>query len=80
MTDSAPGAPRSDHSMDKHLPEERHHEERSIPEWKLPLGVTRGTWDYFHHRMMAADYDAYHAYNRLFEFDEQILWTALGRI
>lgn len=41
--------------------------------WQLPLGVTRSSWDYFQAEHIAYDYDEYHAYNRLFEFDEQVL-------
>ncbi|QDU99144.1 class I SAM-dependent methyltransferase [Lignipirellula cremea] len=43
------------------------------PAWRLPSGVTRGLWDYVHRDHIADDYDGYFAYNRLFEFDEQIL-------
>lgn len=41
--------------------------------WKLPAGVTRGLWEYVHSRHIADDYDAYFAYNKLFDFDEQVL-------
>ncbi len=43
------------------------------PEWQLPPGVTRGMWDYARSHPIADDYDDYFAYNRLFDFDEQIL-------
>jgi SAM-dependent methyltransferase len=49
------------------------------PQWSLPPGVTRGLWDYVHSDTIAEDYDEYFAYNRLFEFDEQIVLTELQR-
>lgn len=39
----------------------------------LPPGVTRGLWEYASAEHIAEDYDEYFAYNRLFEFDEQVL-------
>jgi ubiquinone/menaquinone biosynthesis C-methylase UbiE len=30
----------------------------SIPDWRLPPGVTRGLWDYLHDREIARNYDA----------------------
>ena len=47
------------------------------PHWQLPPGMTRGLWDYIHSRPIADDYDAYFAYNRLFQFDEQVVIRAL---
>lgn len=49
----------------------------SRPHWQLPPGVTRGLWDYVHSLPIADDYDAYFAYNRLFQFDEQVVVRAL---
>jgi ubiquinone/menaquinone biosynthesis C-methylase UbiE len=43
------------------------------PQWQLPLGVTRGLWEYAHSDIIADDYDAYFAENKLFDFDEQVL-------
>lgn len=43
------------------------------PEWQLPEGVSRGTWEYTHSEEVAEDYDQFFAHNRLFEFDRQIL-------
>ena len=43
------------------------------PYWKLPAGMTRGLWEYVHSDHIADDYDAYFAYNKLFDFDEQVL-------
>ncbi|MCA9238939.1 MAG: class I SAM-dependent methyltransferase [Planctomycetales bacterium] len=45
----------------------------TLPEWKLPPGVARGTWDYANSTLVAEDYDDYHALNPLFEFEESIL-------
>jgi len=44
-----------------------------IPQWQLPDGVSRGTWDYAHAVHIAQEYDDFFAENRLFDFDEQIL-------
>lgn len=49
------------------------------PEWQLPPGVTRGLWDYAHSDPIADDYDEYFAFNRLFEFDEQVVFRELER-
>lgn len=43
------------------------------PEWQLPAGVPRGTWQYAQQDDIARQYDAYFADNRLFEFDQQVL-------
>ncbi len=45
----------------------------SRPAWQLPRGVTRGLWNYAQADHIARDYDEYFAYNRLFEFDEEVL-------
>jgi ubiquinone/menaquinone biosynthesis C-methylase UbiE len=47
--------------------------ESSRPQWQLPSGVPRGVWEYTQSDHIAAEYDAYFAENRLFEFDEQVL-------
>lgn len=39
----------------------------------LPPGVTPGLWQYVHRRQIADDYDDFFAFNRLFEFDAQVL-------
>jgi SAM-dependent methyltransferase len=51
----------------------------SLPEWKLPSGVARGTWDYAQSLSVAEDYDDYHALNPLFEFEESILHEVFDR-
>lgn len=43
------------------------------PQWQLPPGISRGTWDYAHLPRVAHDYDRYFRSNSLFEHDEQIL-------
>ena len=45
----------------------------SRPQWQLPAGVSRGTWDYVHSDLVADDYDNYFEGNSLFEFDQRIL-------
>jgi len=45
----------------------------SVPEWRLPRGVSRGMWDYARTDHIANDYDEYFAYNQLFAFDESVL-------
>ncbi len=44
-----------------------------IPHWKLPPGVSHGTWEYLHRASIADDYDDYFAHNSLFEFDQRLL-------
>ncbi|MCA9248164.1 MAG: methyltransferase domain-containing protein [Planctomycetales bacterium] len=43
------------------------------PNWRLPRGVPRGLWDYFHSAHIAEDYDDYFAFNSLFEMDGAVL-------
>lgn len=43
------------------------------PRWQLPPGVPASMWDYAQSEHIARDYDEYFAYNRLFEFDGQVL-------
>lgn len=49
-----------------------------LPDWKLPQGVSRGAWDYAHSSSIAEQYDAYHADNPLFAFEESILREEFG--
>lgn len=50
----------------------------AIPDWRLPPGVPRGAWDYAQSKLIADDYDEYHAENTLFEFEEQVLHEEFG--
>ncbi|MEM9658383.1 MAG: methyltransferase domain-containing protein [Planctomycetota bacterium] len=43
------------------------------PSWRLPRGVSRGTWDYVQSRRVARDYDDYFAWKSLFQFDQEVL-------
>lgn len=43
------------------------------PSWQLPPGVSRSLWDYVRSPSIADDYDEYFAFNRLFEYDEEVL-------
>ena len=43
------------------------------PRWQLPRGVTRSLWEYAQADHIARDYDEYFAYNRLFDFDQEVL-------
>jgi SAM-dependent methyltransferase len=43
------------------------------PQWQLPPGVTRGTWEYAHADHIADDYDAYFAHTELFALDEAVI-------
>ncbi len=45
----------------------------SPPTWKLPPGVSRGTWDYVQSRHIASDYDHYFADHPLLQLDMQFL-------
>ena len=47
------------------------------PTWRLPPGVTRGTWDYVHSAQIAEDYDNYFSYSELFAYDQSILFRHL---
>ena len=49
-----------------------------LPDWQLPPGVPRGVWDYTQSDAVADDYDDYHAFNTLFDFEEQILREEFG--
>ncbi|QDV77296.1 class I SAM-dependent methyltransferase [Botrimarina mediterranea] len=49
-----------------------------LPDWRLPPGVPRGAWDYTQLRSIADDYDAYHADNPLFAFEESVLAETFG--
>lgn len=46
---------------------------RSIPDWQLPPGVARGTWDYAHSPAIAHDYDSFHAGHPLLDLDQTII-------
>ncbi|MEO0530312.1 MAG: class I SAM-dependent methyltransferase [Planctomycetota bacterium] len=50
----------------------------AIPDWQLPPGVPRGAWDYAQSKLVADDYDDYHAENTLFDFEEQVLREEFG--
>ncbi|MEZ6109763.1 MAG: methyltransferase domain-containing protein [Pirellulaceae bacterium] len=41
--------------------------------WQLPIGVSRGLWEYATADHIADGYDDYFAFNRLFELDGQVL-------
>jgi SAM-dependent methyltransferase len=43
------------------------------PQWQLPTGVSRGTWEYAHTDGIADDYDAYFAHTGLFELDGEVI-------
>lgn len=45
----------------------------TIPDWRLPPGVSHGLWDYVQADHIATEYDDYFAYNRLFTYDEEVL-------
>lgn len=50
----------------------------TIPDWRLPTGVSRGTWDYAQSRSVAEGYDAYHGDNPLFAYEAEVLREAFG--
>jgi ubiquinone/menaquinone biosynthesis C-methylase UbiE len=52
---------------------------RPRPLWQLPLGVSPGLWEYAHTDFIATDYDNYFAFNRMFEFDEQVVLRSIER-
>lgn len=49
------------------------------PEWQLPEGVSRGTWDYFGLKSIAADYDTYFRDHPLLTLDIQWVRERLSR-
>jgi SAM-dependent methyltransferase len=52
----------------------------SLPSWKLPLGVCRGTWDYLQSKSIAQDYDRCLADSPLLQLDEQFIQQFLPPI
>jgi SAM-dependent methyltransferase len=52
---------------------------RSIPDWQLPEGVTRGLWDYLHDRAIARDYDQSLAGSALFRADQDFAQSFFDR-
>lgn len=49
------------------------------PAWQLPVGVSRGTWDYVNESTIATDYDQFHAGHPLLELDRRIVDGALPK-
>ncbi len=43
----------------------------SVPDWRLPPGVSRGLWDYLHDRSVARNYDQNLAGSSLFAVDQR---------
>jgi SAM-dependent methyltransferase len=48
-----------------------------IPNWKLPEGVSRATWDYLQSEHIASEYDDYFANSPLMQLDLQVLLARL---
>lgn len=46
---------------------------KSTPSWKLPVGVSRATWDYLQSEHIATEYDSYFADSDLMRLDMQVL-------
>ncbi len=46
---------------------------RTRPTWQLPLGISRGTWDYLQTPSIAEDYDSYFADHPLLKLDIEIV-------
>jgi SAM-dependent methyltransferase len=46
---------------------------KSLADWQLPNGVSRGTWDYSQHAQIAVEYDQYHQNHPLLAFDQQVV-------
>jgi SAM-dependent methyltransferase len=45
----------------------------SIPNWKLPEGVSRGTWDYLQSDSIAKDYDLYFRDSEMMRLDQDFV-------
>lgn len=43
------------------------------PQWQLPPGVSRGTWDYLQSKSIASEYDQYFAESPLMRLDEDLV-------
>ena len=43
----------------------------SVPDWRLPPGVSRGLWDYLHDPSLARNYDQSLAGSTLFTVDQR---------
>ncbi len=52
----------------------------SRPTWRLPAGVSRGTWDYLQSKSIAGDYDTYFAQHALMQLDLEFLHEHLPPI
>ena len=52
----------------------------SPPSWKLPAGVSRGTWDYLQSPSIANDYDAYFDEHPLMGLDVDTIASRFGAI
>jgi SAM-dependent methyltransferase len=50
-----------------------------IPNWKLPEGVSRATWDYLQSEHIASEYDSYFADSLLMQLDLQVLLARLPK-
>lgn len=46
---------------------------KPLPSWKLPVGVSRATWDYVQSEHIANEYDSYFAGSALMRLDMQVL-------
>ena len=52
----------------------------NLPSWKLPPGVSRGTWDYLNSLSIAADYDRYFAGHSLMKLDIDFVCARLPEL
>ncbi|RMF41293.1 MAG: class I SAM-dependent methyltransferase [Planctomycetota bacterium] len=48
------------------------------PEWRLPSGVHRGSWDYIQSPSIATDYDGYFRSHAMFELDRRFVLERLA--
>lgn len=48
------------------------------PNWQLPKGVSRGTWDYVNDREIASDYNRFNANHPLLELDRSLIQRHLS--
>ncbi len=51
----------------------------SLPSWKLPPGVSRGTWDYLNSSNIASNYDAYFVDSQLMRLDLEFVAERLPK-
>lgn len=53
---------------------------RSLPDWQLPDGVSRGAWEYVQSQSIASDYDVFHQSHPLPSFDRGVVQSVIEHV